>query len=308
MHPAAQLLHHGGDPVKREKPQKHEMLWGFLFISPFILGLLIFWISPIVAAVGLSFTYWDFFSAPEFIGLTNYKDLIRDPIFHRSVLNTLYYTIVTIPASIVLSLLLAVALNKAIKGIVWLRTCYFLPYVTSTVSVALLWSWLYNYDFGLLNHFLGKLGLSPVAWLTNPQLALPAIMIMSIWKKLVYNIVLYMTGLQNIPQHLYECAKIDVASQLGIFMNISIPLLSPTTFFMLIIGMIGSLQVFEQAYIMTGGGPGVATYTIVYYLWEQGFRFSYMGYASAMGWILFILVFLITIFNWKFSSRFVHYQ
>src|SRR5690554_3933939 len=157
MHPAAQLLHHGGDPVKREKPQKHEMLWGLLFVSPYILGLIIFWIGPIVAAVGLSFTYWDFFSAPEFIGLTNYKDLIRDPIFHRSVLNTLYYTIVTIPASIVLSLLLAVALNKAIKGIVWLRTCYFLPYVTSTVSVALLWSWLYNYDFGLLNHFLGKL-------------------------------------------------------------------------------------------------------------------------------------------------------
>lgn len=256
----------------------------------------------------IKFYLLGFFSAPEFIGLTNYKDLFQDPIFHRSVLNTLYYTIVTIPASIALSLLLAVVLNKVIKGIMWLRTFYFLPYVTSTVSVALLWSWLYNYDFGLLNHFLGKLGISPVAWLTNPKLALPSIMVMSIWKGLGYNIVLYMAGLQNIPQHLYECAEIDGASRWAILKNITIPLLSPTTFFMLIIGMIGALQVFEQAYIMTGGGPGVATYTIVYYLWEQGFRFSYMGYASAMGWILFILVFLVTILNWKFSGRFVHYQ
>ncbi len=214
---------------------KQETLWALFFLSPKIIGLILFTLGPVVASFLISFTDWDLVGKPIWIGLDNYKHLISNDVFVKSLINTCYYTVVSVPLGLVLSLLLAVAMNQKIKGIVVFRTAFFIPVISSMVAVALLWRWIYNSQYGLLNYFLGLIGIPPQNWLGNTKLAMPSLIAMSVWKGLGYNMMIWLAALQGIPEDLYEAARIDGASKWQQFKNITVPLLSPTTFLMLIL-------------------------------------------------------------------------
>lgn len=286
---------------------KQDKRWALFFLSPYIIGLLLFWLGPIIASFLISFTDWELVGKPIWIGLENYKQLMHDELFIKSLVNTAYYTVISVPLSMSLSLLLAIAMNQKLKGIVFFRTAFFMPHISSMVAVALLWSWIYNSQYGLLNYFLGLFGIPPQNWLGDPKLAMPALIVMSVWKGLGYNMMIWLAALQGIPEDLYEAARIDGASKWQQFKNITVPLLSPTTFLLLILGFIGSFQVFEQSYVMTKGGPAYATLTMVLYIYSNAFEWLKMGYASAMAYILAIIIFILTLIQLKFQKKWVHY-
>ncbi|WKV10161.1 sugar ABC transporter permease [Thermoanaerobacterium sp. CMT5567-10] len=288
--------------------KKGDIVAGYLFLLPNIIGFLIFVLGPALASLILSFYDWNLFNTPNFVGVGNYVKILHDNTFWQSLFNTIYFTIGSVPFSIVLSLILAVALNQKIKGLTLFRTIYFLPVVSSMVAIALVWRWMYNNDYGILNSLLSQLHLPTVNWLSSTTWAMPAIILMSIWKSLGYDMVIFLAGLQGIPNSYYEAAKIDGASGFQLFRYITIPLLSPTTFFVTIISLISSFQVFDQAYVMTDGGPANKTMTIVYYLYRSGFSYYKMGYASAVAWALFIIILILTIIQWKYSGRKINYQ
>lgn len=296
------------------KASRQEALAALLFLLPNILGFIIFTAGPVLVSLGISLVSWNLLTPPQWLGLENYLGLITDEDFWKSVWATLYYTLGSVPLGLVFSLLLAVALNQKIRGIGIYRTVYFIPVVSSMVAVALMWRWMYNPTAGILNYILDQifsffhLSIRPPDWLQSTTWAMPAIIIMSVWKGLGYNMVIYLAGLQGIPVHLYEAAEMDGASSLSKFFNITLPLLSPTTFFVLIMSLIGSFQVFEQAYIMTSGGPARATVTTVYYIYQNGFQWYRMGYASAVAWLLFAAIMLLTFIQWRFQGRWVFYE
>lgn len=286
---------------------REEKLWALLFIAPYLIGLLLFWLGPVVASFFISFTDWELVGSPVWVGFQNYKQLFSDELFIKSLVNTAYYTVISVPLGMILSLLLAIAVNQKLKGVVFFRTAFFLPHISSMVAVALLWKWIYNAQYGLLNHFLGLFGSPAQNWLGNLKLAMPALIVMSVWKGLGYNMMIWLAALQGIPEDLYEAARIDGANKWQQFKKITIPLLSPTTFLLLILGIIGSFQVFEQSYVMTKGGPAHATYTIVYYIFSNAFEWLRMGYASAMAYILALIILALTIFQLKYQKKWVHY-
>jgi len=286
---------------------RKEAVAGYLFLLPALGGILVFILGPVVAAIALSFTKWDLLTPAKFIGLSNYQELIQDPMFRKVMLNTLIFTGASAPLSLILSLGLALALNQKIKGIVVFRTIYFLPVVSSMVAVSLVWRWLYNPNYGLLNYFLNLLHLPSVNWLFSTTWAMPAIILMSVWKGLGYNMVIFLAGLQGIPQMYYESAKIDGAGKFQSFKDITLPLLSPTTFFVLVISIISSFQVFDQIFVMTSGGPAHATEVIIYYIYHNAFQIFRMGYASALAFCLFIIIFALTLLQIRLSKRWVFY-
>jgi len=286
---------------------RKEAVAGYLFLLPALGGILVFILGPVVAAIALSFTKWDLLTPAKFIGLSNYQELIQDPMFRKVMLNTLIFTGASAPLSLILSLGLALALNQKIKGIVIFRTIYFLPVVSSMVAVSLVWRWLYNPNYGLLNYFLNLLHLPSVNWLFSTTWAMPAVILMSVWKGLGYNMVIFLAGLQGIPQMYYESAKIDGAGKFQAFKNITLPLLSPTTFFVLVISIISSFQVFDQIFVMTSGGPAHATEVIIYYIYHNAFQIFRMGYASALAFCLFIIIFALTLLQIRLSKRWVFY-
>ena len=286
---------------------RKETAAGYLFLLPALGGILVFILGPVVAAIALSFTKWDLLTPAKFIGLSNYQELIQDPMFRKVMLNTLIFTGASVPLSLILSLGLALALNQKIKGIVVFRTIYFLPVVSSMVAVSLVWRWLYNPNYGLLNYFLNLLHLPSVNWLFSTTWAMPAIILMSVWKGLGYNMVIFLAGLQGIPQMYYESAKIDGAGKFQSFKDITLPLLSPTTFFVLVISIISSFQVFDQIFVMTSGGPAHATEVIIYYIYHNAFQIFRMGYASALAFCLFIIIFALTLLQIRLSKRWVFY-
>jgi len=286
---------------------RKETAAGYLFLLPALGGILVFILGPVVAAIALSFTKWDLLTPAKFIGLSNYQELIQDPMFRKVMLNTLIFTGASAPLSLILSLGLALALNQKIKGIVVFRTIYFLPVVSSMVAVSLVWRWLYNPNYGLLNYFLNLLHLPSVNWLFSTTWAMPAVILMSVWKGLGYNMVIFLAGLQGIPQMYYESAKIDGAGKFQAFKNITLPLLSPTTFFVLVISIISSFQVFDQIFVMTSGGPAHATEVIIYYIYHNAFQIFRMGYASALAFCLFIIIFALTLLQIRLSKRWVFY-
>jgi len=296
------------------KASRQETIAAFLFLLPNILGFFIFTTGPVLASLGISLVSWNLLTPPNWLGLNNYLVLISDQDFWKSVWATLYYTLGGVPLGIVLSLLLAVALNQKIRGIGIYRTIYFIPVVSSMVAVSLMWRWMYNPTAGILNYVLSeifeflRLPITPPDWLQSTTWAMPAIIIMSVWKGLGYNMVIYLAGLQGIPTSLYEAAEMDGANGLNKFFNITLPLLTPTTFFVLIMSLIGSFQVFEQAYIMTNGGPARATITTVYYIYQNGFQWFKMGYASAVAWVLFAAIMIITVVQWRYQDRWVFYE
>ena len=280
-----------------------------MFLAPNIVGFLLFSLLPVGATLVISLLNWDLIRDPEFVGFQNYTTLLtKDPIFREVLFNTAYFVIGVVPASIIISLMLALVMNNGLKGISLFRAIFFIPVITSSVAVAMLWRWLYNTDYGLINVGLDALGLPYIPWLTSTDWAMPAVIIMAVWKSLGYNMVIYLAGLQGISPTLYEAAALDGAGGWARFRDITLPLLGPTTFFILVISVINSFQVFDLTFILTQGGPGIATTTIVMYIYDQGFRYFQMGYAAAIAWVLFIIIFLITLAQMQYQKRWVHYD
>jgi multiple sugar transport system permease protein len=287
---------------------RQEELIASAFILPSLLGFLVFLVIPMIASLGISFFDWELLTPPSFVGIKNFRDLFTDRVFKDVVVNTLYYTFGLVPLNLVVSLGLAVWLNARLRGLTLYRIAFFLPVVTVTVAVALIWRWMYEPRAGIIDAGLRTIGLPGPTWLGDPHWAMPAIIIMSVWKGFGYNMVLFLAGLQGIPTSIYEAATIDGASAWQRFWRITLPLLSPVIFLAVVLTVISSFQVFDQALVMTNGGPANATNTIVLYIYQNGFQFFRMGYASAIAWVLFGVIFLFTLFQMRLQGRWVQYD
>lgn len=290
--------------------QRHERAAAWLFLLPSLVVFSVFVALPVLAALGISFTSWDLFTTPRFVGLQNYGALLGgDALFGQVLRNTALYVLGTVPLQMVIALGVALVLNRRVPGQAFFRVAYFLPVVSSTVAVALVWSWLFNGNYGLLNALLVAVGVDdPPRWLSSSAWALPALMIVSVWQSVGYSMVLFLAGLQNIPPELYEAGAIDGAVGWARLRYLTLPLLSPTTFFVMTVSLIGSFQVFELAFVMTNGGPSNATNTLVYYIYQNAFLFYRMGYATAAAWILFVIVFSVTLLQYRAQRLWVHYE
>lgn len=291
----------------RTKRRLLDQAWAYLFIGPQLLGLLLFIVGPVLFSFAISFMKWDLGSKPEWIGLDNYSKQLSDPTFWKVLNNTTLFAILNIPLTVIGALILAMMLNQNIRGKVLFRAAYFIPVVTSSVAVALVWTWLYNPNFGLINSALSFLGIQGPGWLSDLKWALPSIVIMTVWQGLGYNMILFLAGLQGVPSHLYEAAKMDGAGGLQRFWKITLPMISPTTFFVIIMLLIGSMQIFSEPYMMTRGGPADATNVLVLYIFNTAFQFFRMGEASAISFVLFLIIFVITLIQFRFS-KWVNYD
>ncbi len=282
-------------------------LTGYLFIMPFILGFLLWFLIPSLTAVWLTFQRWNLISPPEFVGFENIARLGSDKLFWQSLKVTTNFTLVSVPLGLVLGFLLALLMNSKVRGITLFRTIYYLPSIVPAVASAVLWAWILNTEFGLLNAMLNYFGLPKVAWLQNPDWALPALILMSLWG-LGGSMVIYLAGLQGIPESFYEAAKIDGAGRWAQLRYITVPLMSPIIFFNLIIGIIGSFQVFTAGFLITDGGPQNSTLFYVLYLYRNGFRYLDMGYSAALAWVLFLIILVLTLLVFRYVGRGVHYD
>jgi multiple sugar transport system permease protein len=292
---------------------RREERTAYLFLAPGLALFFVFVLVPVVAAFYLSFCRYDIIHSPNWIGLANYqrigKDVANHGVFYLSLRNTAQYAVGTIPLGMALALALGLLVNAGLRGVSIYRTTYYLPVVTSLVAISMVWMWLYDPNYGLLNYLLElisrvasavmqrHISLPPQTWLANPKQAMPAIVLMSIWRGLGYNMVIYLAGLQGIPEHLYEAAKLDGATPWQRFKAITWPLLKPTTAFIFVVSVIGASQVFAQVYVMTNGGPNNATTTIVHQIFQNAFSFMKMGYASAMAFVLFGIIFVLSLVN-----------
>lgn len=285
-----------------------RILWALIFLSPALLLLAVFLLGPVFASIVLAFHEWDLLTPPTFIGFKNFTYLVTDPDFTAALKHTLSFIIGYTPSVIILGLITALIMNQKIPGRSILRAFFFLPVVSSWVAVALLWRWLLNPKFGLINFILGLAGITGPSWLYDPNWAMEAIIMTSVWKDIGFVMMIFLGGLQNIPRNYYEAASIDGAGPLRRVAAITIPLLSPTTFFVLTISLINSFQVFEQVWVMTQGGPAGATTVLVQQIYLYAARYGEMGYASAQSIVLFLLIFLVTVFQMKFQKRWVHYE
>ena len=274
-----------------------------------LLGLLILSAGPILATFAISLTQWDLLTRPEVVGLDNYADLAGDDRFVIALRNTAFYTLVSVPLGMALSLGLALALNQAIAGISWIRTMYFLPIVTSAIAVGLVWAWIYSPSNGLLNQVLEVFGIPPQRWISDPFWAMPAIIGMAVWQGLPANTIIFLAGLQAIPTTYYDAASVDGGGRWSRLRHVTLPLLTPSIFFTGLLSLIGAFQVFDQVFVLSNPGkPTNATITVVYFIYENGFRNFKMGYASAASWILFLIVAVLTVIYFRSQRRWVHYQ
>ncbi|MBO9609908.1 MAG: sugar ABC transporter permease [Paenibacillaceae bacterium] len=278
---------------------------------PSVAGFGLLTLVPILFSLAISFTDWNFLNGLthfRFVGITNFARMWSDEWFLASIRNNFVYTGVTVPATMALAIVMATGLNRGLFLQKTIRLMVFMPYITSVVAVSIVWSILYHPTLGPINELLRFAGVSdPPGWLSTTAWALPGVMLMGIWSHVGYNVVIYLAGLQNIPKDLYEAATIDGAGPFASFRYITLPMLSPTTFFVLIINIIQSFQVFGAIYVMTQGGPGHATSVLTFYIYQTGFQFYDMGYASAMAWIMFLLIFAVTAIQWTWQKRWVNY-
>ena len=281
--------------------------WVIFFLAPSFIGLLVFTILPILASLGLTLTNWDLITPPKFAGFNNFIRLAGDDRFWRALKHTLGFIIGYIPLVMVTALSAAMLLDQKILGRKILRTAFFVPVVSAWVAVALLWMWIFNPKFGLLNYLLGIIGITGPAWLYDPAWAMPAIILTSVWKDTGFFMIMFLSGLQNIPQIYYDAARIDGAGSWRSFFRITLPLLTPTAFFAMVMALINSFQVFDQVWIMTGGGPGGATSVVVEQIVRNAFDYSRMGYAATISWVLFLLVFSATLIQMQLQKRWVNY-
>ena len=280
---------------------------GYLFMSPFILGFLLWFVVPALTAAWLTFFDWNMIQDPVYVGLDNFRRIFRDRLLIQSLKVTSYYTLVSVPVSLVGSFLIALLLNTKVPGMSVFRTIYYLPTIVPAVANAVLWNFVFNTEFGLVNALLRALGLPKITWLQDPDWAMPALIIMSLWG-LGYSVVIYLAGLQGIPEELYEAAEIDGAGRWAKLRHVTIPLISPVTFFNLIMGIIGSFQVFVASYLITDGGPQNATLFYVLYTYRTGIQYLNMGYAAVLAWILFFIIMGLTLLVFRYVGRLVYYE
>lgn len=277
-----------------------ERLTGYLFIAPYLALFVAFLAIPVVYGFYISLHDWHVLGqARPFVGLANYRALLQDDLFHKALLNTAYFALLTVLPGNTASLLLAMGLNSRVRGETFFKTLYYLPVVLSVAVTAIIWRWLYSTEFGIINHYLAALGGPRLAWLNSPQLAMPSLALMSIWWGAGGNMLIYLAGLRGIPDEYYEAARMDGAAAWARFLHVTLPLLRPTLLFCLVMSVIGSSQVFGQSYILTGGGPHYSTLTVVLYMYQTGFSLYRMGYACAVAYVLFGLVLGLTVIQYR---------
>jgi multiple sugar transport system permease protein len=280
-----------------------------LFLSPALISIFVFFFIPVITAFIISFTDFDIYSLGDysnitFIGLRNYQRLLYDELFWVALKNTFFFVILAGPLSIAVSLFSAILLNsKLVKFKGLFRLSYFIPVVTTLVAVAIVWRFIYHPKFGIINYVISFIGINPIDWLGDPDWAMPAIVIMAVWKNFGYNMIIFLAGLQNIPSHLYEAAVMEGANTWQQFKSITLPMLAPTTLFVGLITMIGFFQLFAEPYIMTQGGPLNSTLSIVQYMYQEGFRWWNMGYSAAIAFVLFFIIFIGTIIQFKLRKN-----
>ena len=288
---------------------QREAAWAYFFISPWILGFIFFTVGPMLASLYYSFTRYNIISSPQWLGLVNYRDIVKDPLFWKSLQVTVYYASLALPLGLLFGFFLAILLNQKIPGVnVW-RTVYFLPSVIAGVAVALLWIRIFNPKIGILNPFLAKFGIQGPGWLNDPNWAMPALVIMSLWG-VGGGMIIYLAGLQGVPTALYDAAKVDGASLWQRFWYVTLPMMTPVIFYNLVMGLIGAFQYFTTVYVATGGSGSPARATLFYnlYLYQNAFKYFEMGYASTMAWILFVIVLLLTLLVFRSSQAWVYYE
>lgn len=283
--------------------KQKEALTGFTFILLPLVSLVVLMYYPIIRSFFISFFDWNLLQDPKMIGIENYKTLLGDEVFRTSLVNTFKWVIIYVPMSVVTSFLLALLLDRKIKGSGFFRTFYYLPVVCPIVCVALLWVWIYNTDYGILNFILGLFGIDPIGWLTDAKYSLVAIAIMSTWKWAGYNMLIFLSALQGIDESLYEAAALDGITPWQKLRYIKLPLIMPSIYFVMLTAVIDAFQMYTEIFIMTKGGPGYSTYTVSYYLWSNAFEYNKMGYACAMAVVLFIIIMAITLIQNKFLNR-----
>lgn len=295
--------------TKLASPLHRDKWYGYLFIAPMVAGFLAFILVPIIAALGMSFTDYSILGSSSFVGFDNYgKAFADDPVFWTTVRNTLYFSAGLIPLNLSLALALALLLNRRIRGIGWFRTAIFTPVVTSIVVWSIVWKYIFATEGGMVNQLLKLIGVEGPAWFYHMDLVMPIVIVVSVLKNVGLNMVIFLAALQDVPVMYREAATIDGASKWQIFTRITFPMISPAVFLALILTLIGSLKVFGQVYVLTGGGPGTSTYVLVFYIYKQAFTLFNFGYASAIAFILFFIILSITLLQWHFRKRWVHHE
>jgi multiple sugar transport system permease protein len=295
--------------VSSQRGARREWLTGYLFISPWIIGFVIFTLGPFLASLVLSFTEWDLIGSPQFIGGENYVQLVQDQYFWQSLKVTSIYALGRVPLGIIVGIATALLLNQRIKFRGLWRTIYYMPVVLPPVAVSMLWMWIFNPQFGIINSVLWTaFGIQGPAWLLDENWVLPSLMTMAVWGMLGRNMIIYLSGLQGIAPEMYEAAEIDGANSWHKFFSITVPMLTPIIFFNLVMGMMDSFKLFTQAYVMTQGGPRYASLFYVYYLYQHAFQRFHMGYASAMAWVFFLILMAFTVLVFRSSKTWVYYE
>lgn len=289
-------------------PSVRRTITGYLFISPFILGVMFWVLYPAGMAAWLTFQDWNLINPAQFVGLKNWQRMVDDALFWQSLKVTSTFTLISVPLTLIISFFMALLINTKVRGIALFRTIYYLPCIIPAVANAVLWAWILNTDFGLLNEVLHDFGLPKIAWLQEPAWALPALILMSLWGGVGQPMIIFLAGLQGIDDVYYEAAKIDGAGWWAQLVHITIPMMSSVVFFNLIIGVINSFQIFTAAYLITNGGPQNSTLVFVLYLYRVGFQFLKMGYAAALAWVLFFIILFFTVIIFRTVGSRVYYQ
>lgn len=280
----------------------NEQFAGWIFILPALVGTLIFIVIPVICSFGLSFAKWDLLNPIQFVGLSNYKDIFADDLFYKILWNTIVFAVSTSVLGVIIPLVLACILNSKIRGSEFYKTAYFLPFITPMIVIGVVWEWIFDPNIGFLNHILHL----HINWLYDTHYAMTALIIVSVWKLIGYNMVIFLSALSGISQSMFEAAKIDGASPFQTFKNVTVPLLSPSIFFVVIITAISSLQVFDLIYLMTQGGPFESTNVLVYAIYKNAFEYFNVGKASAIAYVLFIIILVLTLIQWNLRKKLVY--
>ncbi len=279
-----------------------EKLAGWVFILPALAGTLIFIVIPVICSFGLSFTKWDLLNPIKFVGFDNYRLLFAEPLFYKILINTAVFAVSTSVFGVIIPLVLACILNSKIRGSEFYKTAYFLPFITPMIVIGVVWEWIFDPNIGILNHLLHL----HINWLYDTHFAMPALIIVSVWKLIGYNMVIFLSSLSSISQSMFEAAKIDGAGPVQTFINVTVPLLSPSIFFVVIITAISSFQIFDLIYLMTQGGPLDSTNVLVYSIYKNAFEYFNVGKASAIAYVLFIIILVLTLIQWTLRKKLVY--
>lgn len=311
---AAKTLEGSGKRVRREIKRRSsgmaamELRWGLLMGLPAMLGFLFFTIGPMLGSGWISLTDWKIASSPNFIGMDNYREIFsEDPLFFKSLRATFLYALLSVPLTLLVSFGVAMLLNQKVVGRSYFRTIFYLPVLVPTIANTILWTWLLNPDFGLFNLTLKRLGLPTSQWLYDEKTVIPSLVLMAMWG-FGGSAIIFLAGLQGVPSHLYEAIEVDGGGMWAKFRNVTLPMMTPTIFFNLVMGLIGGFQVFTEAFAMTNGGPNNASLFYVFYLYRTAFTESRMGYASALAWLLFLVIMLVTVLVFRSARSWVYYE